>query len=323
MIIGHKKIWQFLENSYKTDRLSHAYLFLGEESLGKRKLAKEFIKLINCKDSKGEPCQVCRSCQDIEKEVHPDFTVIEPEKPSSAKATEGKQEIKISQIRKLQHSLSLRSYSAKYKSVIINECQSLNQEAYSCLLKTLEEPSGRTILILISSTADSLPKTILSRVEQIKFQSVDRGEIENYFKKESIKENLAKEISSASAGKPGLAINYSKSPEILEKEKALISDLIKMKKSSLATRFQYAKDLVEKQDLGGAIKIWTKFLRNLLLFKVGSGQNQIYQDFYKDADDFSVQKIKKVLNLFINFNLLISTTNANSRLALETLMIEI
>jgi len=88
MLIGHQKIWQFLKKAIEMDKLSHAYLFFGEESLGKRKLAKEFIKLLNCQNS-DKPCQTCHSCQDIEKEVHPDLILIEPKK----------KEIQIAQIR--------------------------------------------------------------------------------------------------------------------------------------------------------------------------------------------------------------------------------
>ena len=118
MLIGHKKIWDQLGISYKIDRLAHGYLFFGEDSLGKKKLAKEFIKLLNCESPQsGLPCQNCRSCKSIEKESHPDFLLIEPEK----------QEIKIDQIRDLKYSLTLKPYEGKYKSVIINEAQALNR----------------------------------------------------------------------------------------------------------------------------------------------------------------------------------------------------
>ena len=307
MLIGHQKIWQFLKKAIEMDKLSHAYLFFGEESLGKRKLAKEFIMLLNCQNS-DKPCQTCHSCQDIEKEVHPDLILIEPKK----------KEIQIAQIRELKYTLTLRPYFGGYKSVIVDEAQALNQEAYSCLLKTLEEPLGRAILILVSSTRDSLPKTILSRVEQIKFQPVNLIEIENYLKNQGVKENQAKEISLISAGKPGLAINYFQTPEKLEKETTIIQDFLKIKKSSLSTRFQYAKDLTENQNLSEVLKIWLRFLRNLLLSKVGAKQN-----YYPGTEDFNVQKLKKILNLCQNLHFLISTTNVNQKLALEMLMLEL
>ena len=74
MIIGHQKQWQFLKNSYKTDKLSHAYLFYGPTGLGKKKLAVEFVKFLNCENtSDNKPCNICRACIDIEKGIYPDF----------------------------------------------------------------------------------------------------------------------------------------------------------------------------------------------------------------------------------------------------------
>lgn len=325
MLIGHKKIWNQLDISYKVDRLAHGYLFFGEDSLGKKKLAKEFIKLLNCESPKeGLPCQNCRSCQSIEKESHPDFLLIEPEKPSSANFSTGRQEIKIDQIRELKYTLTLKPYEGKYKSVIINEAQLLNQEAYSCLLKTLEEPLGKAILILISQTKESLPKTILSRVEQIKFQKINSADIESHLKTQGLGEIKSKEISSISDGRPGIGLNYFNNPEKIEKEKEIVRDFIKIKKSSFASRFKYIKDLTEGENTINVLRVWLKFLRGVLLNKVGAkNKNQMYKDFYKDVEDLSLVKIKKLLNICEELNFILTTTNVNQRLALETLMIEL
>ena len=312
MIIGHQKIWQFLKSSVEIERLSHAYLFFGEESLGKRKLAKEFIKLLNCQNSE-KPCQTCRSCQDIENEVYPDLILIEPRK----------KEIQIAQIRELKNSLTLRSYFGGYKAVIIDDAQALNQEAYSCLLKTLEEPLGKAVLILVASTRESLPKTILSRVEQIKFKKVPSIEIENYLKNQGAKEKEAKEISLISKNKPGLAINYFQESDKLEKEKKFIQDFLKIKKSPLGIRFQYVKDLTENQNLREVLKIWLRFLRDVLLSKIGVKHHEIFKDFYPEVENFTIPKLKRILNLCQNIHSLISSTNVNQKLALEMLLLEL
>jgi DNA polymerase-3 subunit delta' len=315
MLIGHKKIWNQLGVSYKIDRLAHGYLFFGEDSLGKKKLAKEFIKLLNCESPEdGLPCQNCRPCQLIEKESHPDFLLIEPLK----------REIQIDQIRELKHTLTLKPYEGKYKSVIINEAHALNQEAYSCLLKTLEEPLGKAILILISRAKESLPKTILSRVEQIKFHKIDSLDIEKSLRSRGAKEATAQEISLISEGRPGIGLNYLNAPEYIEKEKEFVRDFIKIKKSSLAGRFQYIKDLTDGENAIEVLRVWLKFLRGALLSKVGvQNKNQIYKDFYKDVDDLNLTKIKKLLTICEELNILLTTTNVNQKLALETLMIEL
>src|SRR4030042_1240940 len=146
MIIGHQKQWQFLKRSAEIGRLSHAYLFSGQAHLGKRKLAEEFIKFLNCPKKENSPCQNCWACKALEKEIHPDLISIKPIN----------KEIKIFQIRQLQKSLFLKPHSSFFKSVIIEEAEKMNQEAQSCLLKTLEEPSGNTLLFLITERPQML-----------------------------------------------------------------------------------------------------------------------------------------------------------------------
>ena len=144
--------------------MPHALLFYGPNSIGKKALALELIKLLNCQheDSTLRPCQTCRTCQDIEKNVFPDLLIVEPEEDK---------EIKISQIRALHSHLALRAYASTFKAVIIDRAHLLNQEAQSAFLKMLEEPKGRTIFILLSEYPEMLLPTILSRVERLRFYS--------------------------------------------------------------------------------------------------------------------------------------------------------
>ena len=163
-MISHQNIqWQLLKKSVELEKTPHALLFYGQNSIGKKTLALELIKLLNCQaeNFNVRPCQKCRSCQDIAKNVHPDLFIIEPQ---------GK-EIKISQIRELHSHLSLRAYSAPFKAVIIDQAHCLNQEAQSAFLKLLEEPKGKTIFILITEYPEMLLPTVLSRVERLRFYS--------------------------------------------------------------------------------------------------------------------------------------------------------
>jgi len=100
---------------------------------------------------------------------------------------EDKKEISISQIRAVRKHLSLSSYGGGYKFAIINKAEKMNSEAANALLKTLEEPQGNTILVLITSAPELLPKTILSRLEVIRFKPVSLNQIyKNFLNKEYI-----------------------------------------------------------------------------------------------------------------------------------------
>ena len=155
MLIGHQKQWDFLKKKFESEKLSHAYLFVGEGQLGKKRLAKEFVKLINCLGLGQKPCGVCKNCKDIERENYPDVLMVN--------LKNDKQEIEISQIREALNFLSYKSYYGGYKIIVIENAEKMNQEAQGCLLKTLEEPKGKTIIILIASHHELLLPTIFSR----------------------------------------------------------------------------------------------------------------------------------------------------------------
>ena len=305
MIIGHQKQWQFLKKSAETNRLSHAYLFFGQERLGKKTLALEFIKFLNCQNNNqlSKPCQQCSSCKDIQKRQHPDLFWIEPV---------GK-EIQISQIRNLQWRLSLRPLSAPFKAAIIDQAHCMNSEAQSCILKTLEEPSGKAILILITEYPELLFPTILSRVQKIRFSPVPISEIENYLKKQRISQEKKDKISFLSLSKPGLAFDFLLNPQKLEYQNQKVKEMIQIRQSDLIFRFQYIKDAVSKKyNIKELLDIWLRYFREILFKTLKNNQT-----------GYSLDRVKNIINTIQNINFLISTTNINQRLALEQLMLEI
>ena len=219
MLAGHKKQWQFLKSLKESDRIPHAFLFSGESQIGKRKTAVEFAKLIFCKDSK-KPCDKCRSCVDIDQNRHPDFIFLGPDSKN----------IQISQIRDLVWKLSLKPYSSDCKIAIIDNAHLMDREAQNCFLKTLEEPKGNTSLILITEYPEALLPTITSRTQRIKFFSVGKQEIKSYLLRLGIGEDRAEYLCSLSSGKPGKAIEFSKSEEKIKEQNQIISDLEKINK---------------------------------------------------------------------------------------------
>jgi len=324
MIIGHRNQWNFLVKAAELDRLSHAYLFYGQERLGKKTLAVEFVKYLNCEKvifSKpraraglaAEPCQICRNCRDIQKRAHPDFILIEPKR----------KEIQISQIRDLIWKISLRPYSAVFKVAILDKAHLMTKEAQNCFLKLLEEPKGKALLILISEYPEILLPTILSRVQKLRFSLVRSTEIENYLIEKGISGEKAKYLSQLSLGEPGAAINFLSDPQKLEEQKKLISDLIQINNADLAFRFQYAKKLseksfdVSKNSIKEVLDIWLRYLRSIFLSRLGK------QVKVKDFNQYSLPKLGKIIKLLQSINFLLATTNINSRLALEILLLEL
>ena len=180
-ILGQEKPKQILKNALQNSSVAHAYLFYGQESIGKKKVAIELAKSLNCISSiEGNPCDQCSSCKKIEKRIHPDFFFLEPSKSSPAVR---EAIIKIEAIRELQKKLTYHPYEGKVKVGIIDDADLMNLQAANSFLKTLEEPPSATLLILISSHPFKLLPTIISRCQTIQFQPLNPENIKKILKK--------------------------------------------------------------------------------------------------------------------------------------------
>lgn len=162
----HENIWNFLLMRKNQSNLPHALLFTGIEGLGKIHLAKLFGKFLLCRNSEKNliiPCDNCNSCNLINVGNHPDLILIEPEEP-------GKQ-IKIDQIRDLIIELYQTAQQGGMKIAIINSADLMNLAASNALLKTLEEPAEKVLLILVTAKPKILPATIRSRCQNLTFHA--------------------------------------------------------------------------------------------------------------------------------------------------------
>ncbi len=325
MVIGHQKQWQLLKKTAELERIPHAILFAGERHLGKKTIALEFAKLINCSSNNflKKPCQTCKNCQDIEKRIHPDLILIGPQSQ--------KGEIQISQIRDLILKFSLHPHSFYYKIAIISEAHLMNADAQNCFLKILEEPKGKSILILTTEYPEMLLPTIISRTQKIKFFGVPKKEIEKYLVSQKISGESVKYLNYFSGGKPGAVINFLSDPSVFASQKKIISDLSKIFQSGLSFKFQYAKNLLKeddnekKEDLFLILNIWQSFLRNALLNKIGAGSigNEVSNGAREEIfEKISLEKIKNIIKSIQLTIFLISRTNINQKLALELLLME-
>ncbi len=166
-IVGHQKPITLLRSMLKSSLIPHAFLFSGNEGIGKRMVALSFVKSLNCRDEGDDCCDVCRSCSKIDGMIHPDVVLVEPEKNV----------IKIDQIRTIQQDIAFQPLEGRKKAVLIDQAERMNASAANCLLKTLEEPPEDTVLILIAGgSADMLP-TILSRCQRLPFSPLGRKDL--------------------------------------------------------------------------------------------------------------------------------------------------
>jgi len=318
MIIGHQQQWSFLKKMAAGGRVSQALLFSGADGLGKRTMAIDFIKLLNCEHSLQAPCGRCFSCLNLENKTNPDFLIIEPQ---------GK-EIQIGQIRGLQKFLSYTRQLSKFKAALIDNAHCLNQEAQNCLLKTLEEPREDTILFLITSLPQTLFKTILSRCEQLKFYPIEPQEMERGF--EARKEHPRwQDILIWSDGRPGLAARYFQQEESANRRSSDLAIIDSLLKSGLLERLLLIKSYWAGLAGGGkdasdegsdnSVEIISNFLE-AWLFRL---RQSLRGEINARGNGGSMKQLAENLKKIENLKFLLLNSNMNKRLLLENLVINL
>jgi|GEM_PF-193190 len=157
---------KFLMGYLRTGRIPNAFLFCGPKGVGKKTAARLLAKALNCqKEGEGiDSCGQCPSCVAMDRDRHPDWRCFAPERGSLT--------LGIDQIRTLKSAVSLKSSWGGYKVVVVLEAERMTQEAANALLKTLEEPPHKTVIILTASARDGLERTIVSRCQHVGFELV-------------------------------------------------------------------------------------------------------------------------------------------------------
>jgi DNA polymerase-3 subunit delta' len=207
-IVGQQKVKEILSSQIKSAKLAHAYIFMGQEGVGKRLMASELAKIVNCTTNdflKGEvgSCGVCTSCKKINKNIHPDVHFVDFVKQAELEDADlDKQKvIKIETIRYMHKEVSTKIREGKWKIFVIEPAEKMNVAAANSLLKTLEEPPENTIIILIAKHKETIPKTIVSRSQVLFFQALSQDVISTWLMLNcSLDSDRAKEIAQLSEG---------------------------------------------------------------------------------------------------------------------------
>lgn len=252
--IGNDKVIEFLTRGLENNKIAHTYVFTGQDDLGKSTIALAFA----------------RNLQGNKEGFNSDLYLLEPE--------EEKKGISIEQVREFIKTLSLSSFLNSYKIGIIKEADKLSEEAKSALLKTLEEPKEKVVIILLTPEENSLPATILSRAQILYFYPVPSAVIYDYLiDNYKTQRSLAKDLASLSLGKPLTAVRFLEHPEdyrdYLEKAEAWLTLIDLDFNGRLAILDEIFSDKTwSKQAVSGAETILAMsegLTRDLLLLALG------------------------------------------------------
>ena len=322
-IIGHEDILDFLEKSLDSGRLSHAYIFLGPEDVGKETVARWWLEKILHQGSKaGERHSL---------ENHPDVAVIERIRDEKTKKL--KKLISIDQVRDLKEKLGLTSFLNNYKVALLREADHLSKEASNALLKTLEEPAGKAIIILLVEDLAKIPETIASRCQIIKFRIIPEKLIYDELRERGADRDEAELLSRLAAGSPGVALKYYEDKEKLGEYKENVRAFIKAIQDPEWKRFNFAEDHIktraEREEVSREVKklisIWRGVIRDALLLKLAMPElvvNYWAEDEIKAvANRYDLIKLNELLNSIKKTDHYIEQ-NANIKLSVENFLLE-
>lgn len=326
-LIGNGHIFEFLSKSLAKKNISGSYIFSGPANLGKTTAARFFAQSLVCDDVDGSrrPCGKCSACLETAKGIHSDIYFIKKEP--------GKKNISVEQIRDFIRNLGMSSFLNSYKIGIIKGADNLSEGAVNALLKTLEEPKIKVVIILTVVDFESLPKTIISRSQILRFRAV-AGDIihDELIKNYKASRSQAKNFSRLAAGRPALALKFMEDKEYYESYKAYVKSFAGLLNADINERFSAIENILGKEAHGqeavngaaGIIDIWQNLARDLMLMELNLTDLIQHEAFAKE-----LAEVKNKLNLKALLNLINAlkqsreylAANVNPKLALENVAV--
>lgn len=319
-VYGHDRQIHFILAALKQKRVPHAYLFSGMTGVGKRTVALALAKMINCTGdvTASDACNRCPSCLKMDHGNHPDLLCVEPEG----------QYIRIKAIRDLQAQMQFNPLEGKSRVIIINDADRMNITSANALLKTLEEPAPGNLLILITGNPHGLPRTILSRCQQIRFFPLDREVIASYLKERlSLKKDDAAMIAGAAGGSLAKAIEMAAGDFKSFRDRTL-DDLMAIHNNTLLKLLSFSSDFgKDREDIVQKLDIIRACYRDALVYReTGREDALINQDRIDIIGDMARRFDGRALLEYLRavgqaFHAI--DQNANKALTLEAMMFKL
>jgi len=312
-ILGQDNSIAVLSRSLAADKIAHAYLFDGIAGCGKKKTALAFIEAVFCGQSEG--CGHCPSCRKLAAGQHPDLHVVEPDGAF----------IKIDQIRELQRNLSFRPFEAPKKACIIDGVDRLNIAAGNSLLKTLEEPPGNALLILITDNPGGVLPTILSRCQRLHFSALPEATITALLRATGVEMEAARIIASLSAGSMRKAVGIGEETALHER-RSFLEKISSLSLGNITPLLAMAEEMAgDKEKTLELLELLTAFQRDALLLQNGSPEivnSDLLPLIEQEATGFSGENIMERIGHVAESRRAI-LSNVNARLALEVLFMRL
>ncbi|MGB5986817.1 MAG: DNA polymerase III subunit delta' [Desulfobacterales bacterium] len=326
-----------LKRLHQSGRLPHAILLSGLSGVGKKATAIQLAMAFNCRrgaqgnkapgaksrtagSAEGgglsEACGVCLPCRQIQAGQYPDVIRIDPT---------GTQ-IKIGQIRELLSTLAMKPYGEGLRLVMVTDAAAMNPSAANALLKILEEPPERTVLILMTVQADGLLPTIRSRCQEIRLAPLPEDYIRKLLQADHpLADSAAQAVAALAQGSQARALEMAR-PQWQQRRAGLLQRIAGLSALSLSAKLIWAEKLTrEPGDLNDFLDIAQSWLRDLSVSSAQAGgllncdyADLIHRESVQTGSAARVQSLKSLAAV----RQAIRRTNPNLRLLVEALVLD-
>jgi DNA polymerase-3 subunit delta' len=290
-------------------------------------VALEFSRALLClKGSDGRFCPECDSCRLFEAGTHPDCQFIGPEIEETEKSSRTR-DIGISSVRRVIGWNKLKPILAPRKVAVINDAQRLSVEAQNAFLKSLEEPAGSTVFILIAPFCADLLETVVSRCRKIKFLPLDFKDFKKALGDFKAEPARLSELYAIYSGQPGPARLFA-APDSQREFDRRRAEFLGMFRQDLANRYRFSEGLArDEKAVFETVDLWRVLVRDLIFVKSGlSGalaNSLIEPNIAEEARNHQLDKLVRIFKLLGRLSFSLKETNLNPRLALDWVMTEI
>jgi len=317
-IVGHVDNIKMLCHMERHKSMPHALLLSGPRGIGKFMVASVLGAALLCKAPESRPCGTCQSCLQMSYHTHPDFLLIDPDGAN----------IKIEQIRNLQHEVALAPYVSLRRVCIINEAELMTVQAANSLLKVLEEPVGDIVFILVAANREMLLPTIISRCMTMGFQPLTDSVLTKALTDKGFLPDQSAVAARLSRGRMGTALSLLE-PDGLAMRNQAVAIIQGLLEGDMRQVWDTGAILgkMERKDILQLLEYFTYILRDTLMIIIRQDESFLFNiDLAQWLSGYSIQWNEDYLLQGIKAvetarRALIA--NANARLTSEALLIKI
>lgn len=257
-IRGQDRAIDRLAREFESERVHHAHLFAGPDGIGKASAARAWAYRALCAQPQGmDGCGRCPACLKLSNDNHPDFMWVAPDGAS----------IRIDQAREIAAATRYRPNEGRWRVVVIEQCEKMGEAAANALLKTIEEPSGQTLFVLMTSHPNLLLPTIRSRCAMVRFGRLSIERTEEILRAQGVDASAIPTLARLSRGAPGRALELFED-DAWENRGQWIADLARIAQGDQMAALRFAANAAQDRDRAlmlDRLSVWTGIVRDAMV----------------------------------------------------------